>query len=157
MAETPRITLLAFLIALAQLQTSLTPDEKEALKKTASQLYFDFDPDNWNLIKEGLVATIRANSVLYQNYQTALVQLQLVNGNIPLEQMPTQNELETELTVNNHEPVTYGYFRGEPERESDEIRNVTIHVLTSQKPDEAAKKLSFLNRLQNWLLKPQSP
>jgi len=155
MAELPKITLLALLIALEQLQTPLAPDEKEALETTASQLYLD--PDDWDFIKEGLMATIEASPTLYQHYQTALAQLQEVNGNIPSEQMPIQKELETELACENREPTTFGYFEGEPDRESDEILNVTIDVLSRKDPDKAAKKLSFLKRLQNWLPKPQNP
>jgi hypothetical protein len=155
MAEPPKITLLALLIALEQLQTPLTPHEKEALENTASQLYLD--PDDWDFIKEGLITTIQANPTLYQNYQTALTQLQLVNANIPSEQLPTQKELETELTSDNKEPTTFGYFEGEPDLESDEILNVTINVLTRQDPEQAAKKLSFIKRLQNWLPKSQNP
>jgi hypothetical protein len=151
MAEPPKRTLLALLIALEQLQTPLSPEETEALETTASQLYLD--PDDWDFIKEGLIATIEANHALYQNYQTALVQLQSLKGNIPSEQMPTQEELETELAHENKEPITFGYFEGEPDRESDEILNVTINVLTRKEPDQAAKKLSFLKRLQNWLPK----
>jgi hypothetical protein len=152
MAESPKITLLALLIALEQLQSPLAPDEKEALETTASQLY-RLDPNDWDFIKEGLIATIEGNATLYQNYQTALVQLQSLEGNIPLEQMPTQEELETELARENKEPITFGYFEGEPDRESDEILNVTINILTRKDPDKAAKKLSFLKRLQNWLPK----
>ncbi|MGJ5675488.1 MAG: hypothetical protein ACR9NN_18045 [Nostochopsis sp.] len=154
MAESPKITLLALLIALEQLQTPLTLHEKEALETTASQLYLD--PDDWDFIQEGLIASIESNLALYQNYQTALTQLQSVSGNIPSEQMPTQKELETELTSDNKEPTTFGYFEGEPDLESDEILNVTINVLTSQDPEQAAKKLSFLKRLQNWLPKQQN-
>jgi hypothetical protein len=155
MPEPPKITLLALLIALEQLQTPLTPHEKEALENTASQLYLD--PYDWDFIKEGLIATIQANPTLYQNYQTALTQLQSASANIPSEQMPTQKELETELTSDNKEPTTFGYFEGEPDRESDEILNVTINVLTRQDPEQAAKRLSFLKRLQNWLPKSQKP
>ena len=154
MAESPKITLLALLIALEQLPTPLASDEKEALETTASQLYLD--PDDWDFIKEGLIASIESNPALYQNYQTALTQLQSVSGNIPSEQMPTQKELETELISDNNQPTTFGYFEGEADRESDEILNVTINVLTRKDPDKAAKKLTFLKRLQNWLPKQQN-
>lgn len=154
MTKDTKITLLALLLALEQLQTPLTPDEKEALQTTASQLYLD--PDEWD-IKEGLMATIEANPNLYQKYQTTLVQLQLVNGNIPSEQMPTQSELETELPVENREPTKFGYFEGEPDRESDEIINLTINIFSREDPEKAVKNLSFLKRIQNWLSKPQNP
>jgi hypothetical protein len=154
MTEPPKITLLALLIALEQLQYSLTPKEKEALEITASQLYDD--PDDWGFIKKGLMATIEGNTVLYQNYQTALVQLQSVKGNIPSEQMPTQKELETELTSDNNEPTTFGYFEGEADPESNEILNVTINVLIRKEPEKTVKNLSFIKRIQKWLFQKQN-
>lgn len=154
MAESPKTTLLALLIALEQLEIPLSPEEKQALENTAQQLYHD--PDDWDFIKQGLMAAIEANPTLYQHYQTALTQLQAVNGDIPVEQMPTENELEAELARENREPTTFGYFEGEPDRESDEILNVTIDVLTRQEPEKVAKKLSFLKRIQNWLPKQQN-
>ena len=150
MAESPKTTLLALLIALEKLEISLSQQEKQALENTARQLYLD--PDDWDsILKEGLMPVISANPALYQNYQTALVLLQTVKANIPSEQMPTQKELEAELTPENQGYTTFGYFEGEPDQESDEILNVTINVLTRKDPEKAAKKLSFLKRLQNWL------
>lgn len=154
MAESPKTTLLALLIALEKLEIPLSPEEKQALGNTARQL--DIDPDDWDSIKEGLTAAIEANPTLCQHYQTALIQLQAVNGDIPAEQMPTENELEAELARENREPTTFGYFEGEPDRESDEILNVTINVLTRKEPEKVAKKLSFLKRIQNWLPKQQN-
>lgn len=87
---------------------------------------------------------------------SALVQLQLVNGNIPSEQMPTQKELETELTSDNNEPTTFGYFEGEADPESDEILNVTINVLIRKEPEKTVKNLSFIKRIQKWLFQKQN-
>ncbi|WP_460206053.1 hypothetical protein [Scytonema sp. NUACC21] len=49
---------------------------------------------------------------------------------IPPEQMPTEKELEVELARENRKPTTFGYFEGKPDRESDEILNVTIDVVS---------------------------
>ena len=155
MSELPKLTLLALLIALEQLETPLGSEEKQALENTAQQLYLD--PDDWDFIKEGLMAIVDVNPALSQNYHIALTQLEIVKGNIPSEQMPTLNELETELPCENKEPTTFGYFKGEPDRETDEILNLAIDVLTRKEPEKAVKKLSFLKRLQSWLPKPQNP
>ena len=150
MAESPKITLLALLIALEKLEISLSPQEKQALENIGQQL--ELDPDDWDSIfKKELMPVISANPALYKNYQTALVQLQEVKANIPSEQMPTQKELEAELTRDHQGYTTFGYFEGEADQESDEILNITINVLTRKEPEKAAKKLSFLKRLQNWL------
>ncbi|KST64484.1 hypothetical protein [Mastigocoleus testarum] len=154
MHEPPRIILLALLIALEQLKSPLTPEEKEALETTASQLYLD--PDDWDFIKEGLIVTIEKNPDLYKNYQTTLVKLQAVKGNIPSELMPTKKELEAELVQGNKEPITFGHFEGEPDRESDEILNVTINVLRKE-PEKTVKNLSFIERIKNWLSNQQNP
>lgn len=155
MAELAKTTLLALLIALEQLETPLGLQEKQALENTAQQLYLD--PDDWDFIKEGLMAVVEANPTLSHNYHIALTQLQIVKGNIPPEQMPTLKELETELPYENKEPTTFGYFEGEPDRETDEILNLAIDVLTRKEPEKAVKNLSFLKRLQSWLPKPQNP
>ncbi|AUB44291.1 hypothetical protein COO91_10514 (plasmid) [Nostoc flagelliforme CCNUN1] len=154
MAELPKITLLALLIALEQLETPLGPQEKQALENTAQQLYLD--PDDWDFIKEGLMAVVEANPKLSHNYCAALAQLQMIKGNIPSEQMFTQEEVETELPRENKEPTTFGFFEGEPDRESDEILNLTIDVLTRKEPEKAVKNLSFLKRLRSQLSKPQT-
>ncbi|GAB1543525.1 hypothetical protein NUACC21_62000 [Scytonema sp. NUACC21] len=44
--------------------------------------------------------------------------------------MPTEKELEVELARENRKPTTFGYFEGKPDRESDEILNVTIDVVS---------------------------
>ena len=94
MTESRSITLLALLVALDKAELNLNSEEREALRNTAQQLLLD--PDDWDFIKEGLMETIEANSILNSEYHDVLSKLQTV-GNIPSQTMPTQNELEAEL------------------------------------------------------------
>jgi hypothetical protein len=155
MAESPKTTLLALLLALKQLETPLSADEQAVLENVGKQL--ELDPDDWEYIKEGLVAIIEKNPSLDQLYQTAKAELEAIDGNIPPELLPTEQEQEAELLADeNREPVTFGYFEGEPDRQSDEILNVSIKVLTKKDSAKTAKKLSFLKRLQTSLQKSNS-
>jgi len=152
MAESAKTTLLALLLALKQLETPLTADEQADLDNVGKQLALD--PDDWEYIQEGLIAIIEKNPSLDQLYQTAKVQLEAIDGNIPSELLPTEQEREAELLADeNREPVTFGYSEGEPDRESDEILNVSIDVLTKENSAKTAKKLSFLQRIQVLLQK----
>jgi len=155
MAESPRTTLLALLLALKQLETPLTADERAKLKTKGQQLAID--PDDWDYIQEGLMAVIQQNPSLDRLFQTAKMQLQAIDGNIPIELLPTRQEKEAELFVDDkREPVSFGYFEGEPDRESDEILSTAINVLTKEDSAKTAKKLSFLQRMQNYLQKSNS-
>lgn len=155
MAESPRTTLLALLLALKQLETPLTADERAKLKTKGQQLAID--PDDWDYIQEGLMAIVEQNPSLDRLFQTAKMQLQAIDGNIPIELLPTRQEKEAELFVDDkREPVSFGYFEGEPDRESDEILSTAINVLTKEDSAKTAKKLSFLQRMQNYLQKSNS-
>jgi len=155
MAESAKTTLLALLLALKQLETPLTADEQADLDNVGKQL--KLDPDDWEYIQEGLIAIIEKNSSLNQLYQTAKAQLEAIDGNIPPELLPTEQEQEAELLANEkREPVTFGYCEGEPDRESDEILNVSIDVLTKENSAKTAKKISFLQRIQAFLQKSNS-
>jgi hypothetical protein len=155
MAESAKTTLLALLLALKQLETPLTADEQADLDNVGKQLALD--PDDWEYIQEGLIAIIEKNPSLDQLYQTAKAELEAIDGNIPPELLPTEQEQETELLADEkREPVTFGYSEGEPDRDTDEILNVSINVLTKENSAKTAKKLSFLQRIQAFLQKPNS-
>lgn len=155
MAESPRTTLLALLLALKQLETPLTADERAKLKTKGQQLAID--PEDWDYIQEGLMAIVEQNPSLDRLFQTAKMQLEAIDGNIPIELLPTRQEKEAELFLDDkREPVSFGYFEGEPDRESDEILTTAINVLTKEDSAKTAKKLSFLQRMQNYLQKSNS-
>lgn len=153
MTESRSITLLALLVALDQPELNLDSEEREALRNTAQQLLID--PDDWDFIKEGLVGTIEANSILNSEYHDILSKLQTV-GNIPSQTMPTQKELEAELPSADEEPGSRGHFLGEDDEDSDEILNVTINVLNRKEPEKTVKNLSFIKRLKDFLPKKQN-
>lgn len=153
MTESRSITLLALLLALDKPELNLNSEEREALRNTAQQLLID--PDDWDFIKEGLIGTIEANSILNSEYHDVLSKLQTV-GNIPSQTMPTQKELEAELPSEDEEPDSRGYFEGEDDEDSDEILNVTINVLNRKEPEKTVKNLSFIKRLKDFLPKKQN-
>ena len=153
MTESRSITLLALLLALDKPELDLNSEEREALRNTAQQLLLD--PDDWDFIKEGLMETIEANSILNSEYHDVLSKLQTV-GNIPSQTMPTQNELEAELPSEDEEPDSRGYFEGEDDEDSDEILNVTINVLNRKEPEKTVKNLSFIKRLKDFLSTQQN-
>ncbi|NEQ65994.1 MAG: hypothetical protein F6K21_10925 [Symploca sp. SIO2D2] len=155
MAESSTTTLLALLLALKQLEIPLSTDEQDKLKTTGQQL--ELDPDDWDYIKEGLMEVIENNPSLAQLYQTAKVQLDEIDGKISPELLPTEEELGVELLTDGKRTVVYfGYFEGRPDRESDEILNVSINVLRKKDSAKIAKKLSFLERIGKFLQKRNS-
>jgi len=155
MAESPRTTLLALLLALKQLETPLTADERAKLKTKGQQLAID--PDDWDYIQEGLMAIVEQNPSLDRLFQTAKVQLEAIDGNIPLELFPTEQEKEAELLANQkRELVTFGHREGEPDKTSDEIRDIVIDVLTQAEPTTKAKNLNFIQRIQTHIQKSNS-
>jgi hypothetical protein len=153
MTESRSITLLALLVALDKPELYLNSEEREALRDTAQQLLLD--PGDWDFIKEGLMGTIEANSILNSEYHDILSKLQAV-GNIPSQTMPTQNELEAELPSEDEEPESRGYFEGEANKDSDEILNVAINVLNRKEPEKMVKNLSFIKRLKDFISKKQN-
>jgi hypothetical protein len=155
MAESPRTTQLALLLALKQLETPLTADERAKLKTKGQQLAID--PDDWDYIQEGLMAIVEQNPSLDRLFQTAQMQLQAIDSNIPIELLPTEQEKEAELLANEkRELVTFGYTEGKPDPTSNEIRDVVIDVLNQKDPATKAKNLSFLDRIQAHLQKSNS-
>ena len=103
------------------------------------------------------MAVIEKNPSLDQQYQTAKAQLDEIDSKIPPELLPTELEKEAELLEDEkRESVTFGYFEGKPDRQSDEILNISINVLTKEDSTKTAKKLSFLKRIQASLQKPNS-
>lgn len=141
---------LALLLALSQLKPEdLSENERFRLKEIGFQL--TLVEDAWNFIQEDLMQIISGNETLYNFYQAELIKLEAVEGGIPSELLPTQAELMQEL-VNTQEQLNIksefrGDFKGNP-KERDVFTNICIPVL--QTP-ETAKKLSFIERVKNFL------
>lgn len=144
-------SLLALLLALTDLQTPLSENEKSVLAEVSEQLSADLDA--WKpLIEPSLQDMIQANTTLNQLYQTALFQLQAVDGNIPDNLLPSESELEQALPTSN-QVVTRGFAPvSDPEDfESNEITNIAISILATKNPTESVKKLSGFEQIKQFL------
>ncbi len=149
--------LLALLLALNNLEEPLSPSKQAALKKAGQQLAMR--PKNWESITNDLMEAISPtgmasltalNTSLTQFYQAAQTQLDALNQPIPPELIPTLAELKQVLPPSS-EVVTRAYFEGKPDVKSDEILNTAINILTTSDPADTTKKLSSLEKLQEFL------
>ncbi|GAA6616071.1 hypothetical protein [Scytonema sp. NUACC26] len=144
-------SLLALLLALTDLQTPLSENEKSALAEIGEQLSADVDA--WKpLIEPSLLGMIQANATLNQLYQIALSQLEAVDGNIPDNLLPSELELEQALPASN-QVVTRGFapVSDTEDFESNEITNVAISILSTKNPTESVKKLSRFQQIKQFL------
>jgi hypothetical protein len=144
--------ILAFLLALKNLeeQDNFSNDEKAALESVGLQL--KLDASNWEFIQESIVAILGVNTTFHKLYQEFINQINYTNFHSILSLLPTEEELENELPKGIYSEVR-GHFEIEPDLESDEILNVTIVILTTHDPVATTKRLSFLKRIQNFLNK----
>jgi hypothetical protein len=144
-------TLLALLLALKDLEAPLSQEEQSVLADVAAQMYLK--PNTWKSYSEpSLQKVIQANATLNQLYQAAKSQLDAVNGNIPLNLLPTETELEQALPPSN-EPESRGFepLNDGEDFESREIANMAISILATQNPPATAKKLSGFEQLKQFL------
>ncbi|GET35473.1 hypothetical protein MiSe_02150 [Microseira wollei NIES-4236] len=140
-------TLLALVLALKDVQ-DLSEDEKDAFKDAADQL--QLDPDNWEDYEDYLLTVVLANSDLNQRYQFAKSQLDALNGEIPSDLLPTPAELAAAIPTNQI-PVTRGKLPVNDRYKSNEINNLAINVFSTANPPETAKKLSIIEKIQQFL------
>jgi hypothetical protein len=144
-----KTTLLALLLALKNLEDPLKEDEKDALVDVGQQL--GNHPDDWEFIEADLMATINRNPALRQLYQSAKAQLDSLDGNISLDLLPTEAELEQVLpAASQREKRPYEPSKDENEK-SDEILNMTRKILNTPDPADTTKKLSRLEKLWQFL------
>jgi hypothetical protein len=146
-------TLLALLLALQDLDTSLTEQEQAAFTDISYQL--QLDPDAWESdIAPSLLSVIQVNPNLNQLYQTAKCQLDRVGNILAPDLLPTSAELENIVPATD--PIGRGFAPVTDESESDslEINNVVINILSQPNPSATVKKLSSLDKLKKFLQKP---
>ena len=144
-------SLLALLLALTDLQTPLRENEKSVLAEVSEQLSADLDA--WKpLIEPSLLSMIQANATLNQLYQTAVSQLEAVDGNIPHNLLPNESELEQALPT-SHQIVTRGFapVSDAEDFESNEITNIAISILATNNPTESVRKLSRFEQIKQFL------
>ncbi|MEM1169484.1 MAG: hypothetical protein AAGJ08_10520 [Cyanobacteria bacterium P01_H01_bin.35] len=144
-------TLLAFLLALKNLEIPLSEEERGALADVGQQL--KLNPNDWDFIEDDLMAIVEGNNTLNQLYQKAKAKLDALDTPIPPKLLPTEKELETVFPPES-EGGKRAYFEGKPDEQSNEILNLTTNVVSTEKPEETAKKLSFLERLSQSLNQP---
>ncbi|MCT7953143.1 CHAT domain-containing protein [Ancylothrix sp. C2] len=150
MNSTVTKTLLALLLALRELETALSSDEQSVLQDVGQQL--EIDPDYWDFIEEQLIAVIEANSALNQLYQYNKAKLETLDGQIPRELLPSLEDLNRELFPEVKEVIT---FDGQPKdstaTEPNEAIALTSVILKTENQDQAAKQVSFLKQVSDYV------
>jgi hypothetical protein len=148
---TPQIntTILAFLLALQELDTPLSQEEKKALAEIADQL--DVQPKAWESFTQPLLLKmIIGNELLNQRYQAYKFKLDSLET-IPSELLPTITEIE-QLKRGESLATLKGF---EPQSEAigynQQINNAVIVISRSEQPEETAKKLNFTQKLKQLL------
>jgi len=142
-------TILAFLLALEELDTPLNEEEKKALAEIADQL--DVQPKAWESFTQPLLLNMIAdNESLNQRYQTYKSKLDSLET-IPSELLPTVTEIEQVK-----DGATLANTKGfKPQSEAtgynQQINNVVIVISRSEQPEETVKKLSFTEKLKQLL------
>ncbi len=150
--------LLAFLLALKNLEVALSENDKVWLENAGQRLKLalqETDVD-WNEIENILMSTIEINPSLKDLYQEFLAKISSEDDII--EFIPQWAELENELpNETKDELVELGFFPDDtqPESKNDEIRNVVVFVLTNEQPIKTTQNLSFLERIQRRLNPPK--
>lgn len=141
-------TILAYLLALRDFPDILSEQEQQNLKKVAQDL--KMQPKAWKShIEPCLLETIKGNSQLDQAYQLYKEKLDIL-GEIPLNLLPKLNELN-QLVTNESTFATKGGIPSAPSGYNKQLNNVIILVNQNDKPEEAVKKLEFLDRMKQWL------
>lgn len=142
-------TMMAFLLAFQDLKTSLNELEKQQLKEVAKQL--NTQPKAWeNYTKSLLLEIITTNpslNRLYQDYKTRLENVE----EIPQDLLPT--EAETNKLIVRDSVMTKGYKpKSEASGYENQLNNVVIVVGSSEIPEETVKKVTFLEKVKEFLL-----
>lgn len=149
MTTTNDKTIIAFLLALQDLTTSLSPQEKQNLQEVAKQL--NTQPKAWEThIKENLLEIISANNELNQFYQFYQAQLENI-AEIPKSLLPTEGEVNSLIF-----PEIFVIDRGfKPKSEAvgyeNQINNVVVIIGNSETPEETLKKAKFLEKLKQFV------
>ncbi len=144
-------TLLALLLTLSDLETSLNQQEKFNLNDIARQLFFK--PDKWELIEPKLLNIIEENSHLNQLFQAYQSRLEYLAGDLLSNLLPTEAELEKvvpwyDTGIRGARPVP-----SSSEAKNNEIVNIAIRVMVTPDPAETSKKIG-LEQLKQSLVQP---
>ncbi|NET36545.1 MAG: hypothetical protein F6K19_31710 [Cyanothece sp. SIO1E1] len=144
-------TLLALLLALNDLETSLTEQDQRCFAEVAEQL--NANPKAWEaIIAPRLLASIESNSQLKSTFQLYKTRLETIKGNLPHNLLPQESELSEAAPV---KPglVAKGFKPKNTaiDMDSDEINNIAFRVLSTSRPEETVKKLGSFGQLKDFL------
>ena len=142
-------TILAYLLALRDFSDILSDQEKESLKKVAKDL--KLQPKAWKSDTEpSLIQTIQGNFQLHQSYQLYKEKLDKL-GEIPLDLLPKAEEI-SQLITDISPFVDKGFISNlSASGYEQQLNNIVIVVNQTDKPEEAVKKLGFLDKLKQLL------
>ncbi len=143
-------TLLAFLLALKELDSPLTTAEKDRFLQVFQGRLMDSSPEVWtNLIQPALQQTLQSNAAFYHRFQDYKLQLDTLDEQVPGDLLPSEATLghiaPLPKTTLNSFPI--------PVPQADkgyEISNMVYRVVNTPEPIETANKLG-LNSLSQWL------
>ena len=142
-------TTLAFLLALQELEMPLNEEEKKTLKEIADQL--DVQPKAWESFTQPLLLKmIGGNELLNQRYQVYKLKLDSLET-IPTELLPTVTEIE-QIKSGEMLATTKGFkSQSEATGYNQQINNAVIVISRSKQPEETVKKLSFTEKIKQFL------
>ena len=150
-------TLLAFLLALRELDSPLTTAEKDGFLQVFKGRVMDSSPKVWtNLIQPVLRERLQTNPALYSRFQDYKFQLDYLDGQVPWDLLPGEaalaNVAPLPKTKLNSFPIPVPQADN---RKTYEISNMVYRVINTPKPTQTAHKLG-LDSLCQWLAN-QSP
>lgn len=144
-------SLLALMLTLDDVSTALNDQERRALAVVAEQLAAN--PAAWKThIAANLEAALAASPQLKANFETYATRLAAFQDQLPANWLPQPRELEAVAPV----PVGLvpkGFPPGlvDPDKDSEEINNIAIRILSTAKPEETVKKFEAFKRMKREL------
>ena len=145
-------TLLAFLLALKELDSPLTTAEKDRFLQVLQGRLMDSSPDVWtHLIQPALQQTLQSNPAFYHRFQDYKSQLDSLDQQLPWELLPTEATLAhiapLPKTTLNSFPIPVPQADN---RKTYEISNMVYRVVNTPEPTQTANKLG-LESLSRWI------
>ncbi|QIZ72927.1 hypothetical protein [Oxynema aestuarii] len=132
-------------MALYRFDSDLDADSLDTLENLGDLL--NEDPPDLEDIDTAIDDLLTTHTALTALYQEALTQLDRLD--LPDDYLPDEATLEQQLSI---EVKAKGYFGGKPRNNLNEIGNLMVLILTSDKPQKTAKKIEGLDKY--WELPP---
>lgn len=145
-------SLLALMLALEDVPTDLTDSDYQALADVGEQL--KVNPGAWEVqIAPRLQAAILGNPDLAATFQAYESQLAKLQGKLSADWLPKLSEIDAVVPQQSKVLVSRGFPPGpiDAVKDSKEINNIAVRVLSTIKPEETVKKSGAFQRLKNGL------